>query len=230
MKRKGYLFALILILGITSLIGFYCSSKEVATKESIDQGLPLAKPEEVGISSARLTRIRPVMQGYVDRHQISGAVMLIARRGKTVFLDAVGMMDIEAKKPMRNDSIFRIASMTKPITGTAVMMLYEEGHFSLSDPISKFIPVFKNPKVAVPPPPNDRSGARFITVPADREITIKDLLTHTSGITSQDRRWLTGELFMQKLEPFLRPEYCHKIYYRQQSLKIASHQTNACLR
>ncbi len=172
-------------------------------------GMPNAKPEEVGMSSERLARIRPVVQGFIDRQEIPGSVILIARHGRIAHLDALGMMDLEARKPMSTDAIFRIASMTKPITAVAVMMLFEEGHFLLSDPISKFIPEFKNPKVAIPPPPGDKSGAKFITVPAKREITIMDLLTHTSGITSQDKRWLTADLFQQKLEPFLRPETCH---------------------
>jgi CubicO group peptidase (beta-lactamase class C family) len=207
-KFSRIILCLIFIVNGVFIIAFSSCKKAVENIELKTVGLPISIPEEVGISSDRLTRIRKTMQGYLDHQEISGAVMLISRRGKTAYLEAIGMMDIEAQKSMRTDSIFRIASMTKPITAVAVMMLYEEGHFLLSDPISKFIPEFKNPKVAIPPPPDDKSGARFITVPAKREITIKDLLTHTSGITSTDQEWLTSDIFRQKLEPFLRPETC----------------------
>jgi CubicO group peptidase (beta-lactamase class C family) len=114
----------------------------------------------------------------VKDNRISGAVTLVMRHGKVAWLKAHGYMDKEAGKPMQPDAIFRICSMTKPITSTAVMMLYEEGRFLLSDPISKFIPEFKNPRVLVTPP----EGESY-TIPAKREITIRDLLTHTSGLT-----------------------------------------------
>ncbi len=188
-----------------ALLSFLTVSDNVRAKTP---GMPHAKPEEVGLSAERLARIRPVIEGFIDRQEIPGAVILIARRGRIAYLDALGMKELETRNPISTDAIFRIASMTKPITAVAVMMLFEEGHFLLSDPISKFIPEFRNPKVAVPPPPGDKGGAKFITVPAKREITIMDLLTHTSGITSQDKRWLTADLFQEKLEPFLRPETC----------------------
>ena len=143
------------------------------------QPLPTTSPEEVGLSSERLGRINKVMQQYVDEKLIPGSVTLVARHGKVVHHEAIGLMDIEKKKPMQKDTIFRLASMTKPITCLAVMMLYEEGHFLLSDPISKFIPEFKNPKVFVP----SSSGESYELVPAKSEITIRQLLTHTSGIT-----------------------------------------------
>ncbi len=145
------------------------------------QGLPTASPEDVGISSERLGRITSKMQEYVDRNKLAGAVAMVARQGKVVYLKSFGMMDIEAKKLMRKDAIFRIASMTKPITSVAVMMLYEEGHFLLSDPVSKYIPEFKNPKVLAP---SSSENSRTL-VPAKREITIRHLLNHTSGITYQ---------------------------------------------
>ncbi len=142
------------------------------------QDLPMAKPESVGLSSERLERIGTVVQRRIDEKRIAGAVTLVARRGHVAWFKAQGMMDREAGKPMRNDAIFRICSMTKPITSLAVMMLYEEGFFLLDDPISKYIPEFKNPKVLVKP----ASGAPY-TIPATREITIRNLLTHTSGLT-----------------------------------------------
>ncbi len=142
-------------------------------------GLPVAKPEKVGLSSERLARIDKVIQEYVDRDQIAGAVTLVARHGKIAHLGTYGMANIEADKPMQANTIFRIASMTKPITSVAVMMLYEEGHFLLSDPISKYIPEFKNPQVLVP----SSTGDGYTTVPAKAEITIRQLLSHTSGIS-----------------------------------------------
>jgi CubicO group peptidase (beta-lactamase class C family) len=120
------------------------------------------------------------VQRSIDDKRIAGAVTLVARRGHVAWFKAQGMADREAGKPMRPDTMFRICSMTKPITTLAVMMLYEEGHFLLDDPVSKYLPEFKNPKVLVKP----ASGAPY-TIPATREITIRDLLRHTSGITYQ---------------------------------------------
>ncbi len=142
-------------------------------------GLPATVPEKVGLSSERLKRIDKVMQQYVDEKRFAGAVTLVARRGKVAHRGTYGMADIEAGKPMQVNSIFRIASMTKPITSVAVMMLYEEGHFLLSDPLSKYLPEFKDPQVLVP----SSAGAGYTTVPAKAEITIRQLLSHTSGIS-----------------------------------------------
>ncbi len=142
------------------------------------QELPTAKPESVGLSSERLERIGTAVQHSIDEKRIAGAVTLVSRRGRVVWLKAQGMIDREAGKPMPPDAIFRICSMTKPITSLAVMMLYEEGKFLLEDPISKYLPEFKNPKVLVKP-----SSGESYTIPATREITIRDLLRHTSGLT-----------------------------------------------
>ncbi|HKM48726.1 MAG TPA: serine hydrolase domain-containing protein [Terriglobales bacterium] len=144
------------------------------------QEVPVVKPETVGLSSERLDRISSAVQHGIDDKRIAGAVTLVARRGHVAWFKAQGMADREAGKPMRTDTMFRICSMTKPITSLAVMMLYEEGHFLLEDPISKYLPEFKNPKVLVKP----ASGAPY-TIPATHEITIRDLLRHTSGITYQ---------------------------------------------
>ncbi|MCG9132879.1 beta-lactamase family protein [Candidatus Poribacteria bacterium] len=138
-------------------------------------GLPRAVPENVGMSTSRLERIAPVMQGYVDNGKIPCALTMIARRGKLVHFEKCGMQDIAAAKPIEYDTIFRIYSMTKPITSIAVMMLYEEGHFQLGTPVSKFIPAFKDMQVYT----ENEEG----TVAAEREITIKHLLTHTAGFT-----------------------------------------------
>jgi len=131
-----------------------------------------------GFSQDRLKRIGTAVQGSVDRGEIAGAVTLVARHGKIVWLEATGKQDRENNKPMRTDSIFRICSMTKPITTLAVMMLYEEGRFQLGDAISKYIPEFNDPRVLVTP----KEGKPY-TIPATNQITIWNLLTHTSGIT-----------------------------------------------
>ncbi|MGI8991832.1 MAG: serine hydrolase domain-containing protein [Bryobacteraceae bacterium] len=151
------------------------------------------KPEDAGISSDRLLRIHETIQRHIDSHQISGAVTLVARKGRLVHLEAHGLMDLDSKKPMEKNSIFRIFSMSKPVAGVAVLMLMEEGKIRLNDPVSKFIPEFEGMKVAVarerPAGPAAAGGSpsaplQFYTVPALREITIQDLLTHVSGLGS----------------------------------------------
>jgi CubicO group peptidase (beta-lactamase class C family) len=150
----------------------------LAASTLIAQQLPSASPESVGLSAERLQRITAAVDQSIKDKQIAGAVTMVVRRGKVAFLKAQGMEDREAGKPMPADAMFRICSMTKPITSVAVMMLYEEGKFQLEDPISKYLPEFKNPKVLVKP----ATGAPY-TIPATREITIRDLLRHTSGLT-----------------------------------------------
>src|SRR5436190_1594099 len=133
---------------------------------SFAASLPTARPQEAGMSAERLARIHTALQRYVDREEIAGAVSLVARHGRVVYQDTAGMMDREAGKPMQPDAIFRIASMTKPITSLAVMMLYEEGRFQLNDPVSKFIPEFKNMMVASPTWPGGVGAPS--RVPAER--------------------------------------------------------------
>jgi CubicO group peptidase (beta-lactamase class C family) len=145
------------------------------------QDLPTTKPESVGLSSERLERIAKTVQKDIDDKRIAGAVTIVLRHGQVAYFKAQGMQDREAGKPMRNDSIFRICSMSKALTSTAVMILYEEGHFLLEDPVSKYLPEFKNPKVLVKP----TNGGEPYTIPATHEITIRDLLRHTSGLTYQ---------------------------------------------
>jgi CubicO group peptidase (beta-lactamase class C family) len=161
----------------TSLLIFLCVPAFAAT-------LPASKPDDVGMSAERLKRIHPMIQSHIDAQDFSGAVTLIARKGKVVHLEVHGMADVEGKKPMRADTLFRLASMTKPFTAVSILMLVEEGKLVLSDPVSKFIPEYKNPKVAVWNLPNDPAGAGLHLVPAAREITIQDLLTHTSGLAN----------------------------------------------
>lgn len=134
------------------------------------------KPEDVGLSSQRLARIAPVLQKYIDERKLPGMIALAARRGKVAYYEKFGEMD--TGKAMQFDAIFRIYSMSKPITSVAVMMLFEEGHFRLSDPVSRYIPWFKDPKVMMA-----KSSSDYTLVPAQREITIRDLLTHTAGLS-----------------------------------------------
>jgi CubicO group peptidase (beta-lactamase class C family) len=134
-------------------------------------------PEKVGLSSTRLSRIHAVMQEHVNQGQYAGIITMVARRGQIAHFECFGMMDVESARPMRPDTIFRIYSMSKPITSVAVMMLYEEGHFQLHTPVSEFIPKFKETKVFAGGTESDIELADL-----EREITIHDLLTHTSGL------------------------------------------------
>ena len=137
-----------------------------------------AKPERVGFSSERLGRINAVMQRTVDEGKCAGILTMVARRGQIAHLDCFGMMDVEAGKPMQSDTIFRIYSMSKPITSVAAMMLYEEGQFQLNTPVSEFIPGFKDTKVFVR---ETESGLELADM--EQEMTIHHLLTHTSGLS-----------------------------------------------
>ncbi len=159
-----------------------------------------ARPESVGMSSERLQRIDDYFQRFVDAKQIAGAVSLVARHGKVVHLSAVGWNNREQNMPMTTDAIFYLASMTKPIVSAALMMLFEEGRFRLDDPISEWIPEYADHQVRV----ND--GARASNVAQARPVTIRHVLTHTSGLsldpdgmglTEEEQRWVSnnGEAF-----------------------------------
>jgi CubicO group peptidase (beta-lactamase class C family) len=138
-----------------------------------------AKPELVGMSTQLLNRIDKLVNEYVEKKWVAGAAAIVVKDGKIVYYKGIGFDDIDTRKPLQRDAIFRIASQTKAITSVAVMMLYEQGKFLLDDPISKYIPEFKNPKVL---DKFNKEDSSYSTVPAKREITIRDLLTHTSGI------------------------------------------------
>jgi CubicO group peptidase (beta-lactamase class C family) len=151
------------------------------------------KPEDVGLSSERLQRISQMIARRIAAGEIAGAVTIVARKGKVAFESSQGVMDLDSKQPMTSASMFRIASMTKPAVGVAIMMMVEEGKLHLNDPVSRYIPEFRGMKVGVAQPPQPGPGAgrgsaeqasQFYTVPAQREITIKDLLTHVSGLGS----------------------------------------------
>jgi len=143
--------------------------------------IPVAKPEEVGLSSERLQRIRESVMRRIEAKDLAGAVTLVARKGKVVHFETHGVMDLETKRPMAKDTLFRLASTTKPVTAAAILIAMEEGKLSLTDPVSKYIPEFKSPKVVAE---GSASGPGAATVTAEREITILDLLTHTSGLAS----------------------------------------------
>lgn len=145
---------------------------------ALAQGLPRAQPEEVGLSGAALQQITPALQAYVDSGKLAGVVAVVARHGKLAYVASLGMMNLEEGRAMTPDAVFRIASMTKPVTSAAVMQLYERGRLSLGDPVSKYIPAFERVQVYA------GGGAEHPTVrDPERPITIADLLTHTAGLT-----------------------------------------------
>ena len=175
------------------VLGAVCLTVAVAALQSasadlpVMEGVPTAEPETVGMSTERLERLDRVMQAYIDREEVAGAVTLVARRGKVVNFSAQGRRDVENGKAMTHDTIFRMASMTKPIASVALMMLYEEGHFQLRDPISKWLPEFAEMQVAIPAPERERLTGRYKLVPAAGPITVQHLLTHTAGLANTYR-------------------------------------------
>jgi CubicO group peptidase (beta-lactamase class C family) len=150
--------------------------------------LPSAKPEQLGLSSVRLQRMSDTFKREVDRGTIPGATVLVARRGQIGWFDTIGRQAPEGA-PMAHDTIFRIFSMTKPIVSVGIMMLLEDGHLLLSDPVAKFIPEFAETKVGV------EHNGKLELVPANRQMTIQDLLRHTSGLTYDH----TGNGLVQQL-------------------------------
>ena len=165
----------------------------VSSAAFADDPLPRAKPEDVGLSSERLARIGETLKADIAAGRIPGAVIAIARHGKLVALDAYGWRDKAANLPMTSDTIFNIASMTKPMTAVGGLMLYEQGKLLIDDPLSKYFPKFANMKVAV----RDNGEPTSETVPANRQITIQDLMRHTSGIIYGGR----GNTVVHKMYP-----------------------------
>jgi CubicO group peptidase (beta-lactamase class C family) len=175
-----------------------------------------SRPEDVGFSGERLQRINQMVQRYVDSKAITGAVTIVSRKNKIVHFEAQGLMDLENKTPMRKDAIFRMASMSKPVTGVAIMMLVEDGKVRLTDPVSRFIPGFKDLQVAIAKPAAAGAAAgggrgrgrgqedepQIYTVPAAREVTVRDLLTHTSGVESSG----VGNRTAQRAAPRLKTD------------------------
>ena len=191
-RRTSILTVALLLVALT------CSQANYA------QTLQRVRPESVGLSSERLNRLSEALDGYVKDGRLSGGVALVARRGKVAYVEAFGQRDIEAKAPMREDSVFRIASQTKALVSVGVMMLQEEGRLLINDPVGKYLPEFRETTVAVP-----KQGGGYDVVKAKRQITIRDLLTHTAGVgygggVARDR-WeaakITGWYFADREEP-----------------------------
>jgi CubicO group peptidase (beta-lactamase class C family) len=145
------------------------------------QGLPGAAPESVGMSAQRLKNISSTFQKEIDKGNLPGVVVLVARKGRLVYADAIGFQNKAAGKPMRKDAIFRIYSMTKPLVSVAAMMLVEDGKLELTDPVSKFLPAMKNMQVSVVKVDAEFARTTYTLAPAEREITVQDLLRHTAG-------------------------------------------------
>jgi len=149
---------------------------------ALAQGLPAAAPESVGMSGQRLARIGEAFKKEIEQGKLPGAVVLVARQGKVVYSEAIGFQDKEAGKPIAKDSIFRIYSMTKPLVSVAAMMLVEEGRIQLTDPVSKFLPALKSLNVSVAKADAEYAKISYGQAPADREMTVQDLLRHTAGL------------------------------------------------
>jgi CubicO group peptidase (beta-lactamase class C family) len=174
MKRSALSLAVVLVL-------------LVMTTAAVASPLPTAKPEQVGLSAERLERIGQTLRTDVERGRIAGAVVLVARKGKVAYLEAVGFRDKSAGTPMTPDAIFRIASMTKPIVTVAAMSLAEEGRLFLFDPVSKYLPALGKMQVGVEKVDPTTGKTVVVTVPAEREMTVQDLMRHTSGLTYGNR-------------------------------------------
>ena len=151
--------------------------------------LPQAKPQSIGLSPTRLQRMSDAFKREIDKGTLPGATIMVARRGQIGWFEALGRQNPAAAAPMAQDSIFRIFSMTKPIVSVGIMMLVEDGHFLLSDPVAKFIPEFADQKVGV------ENNGKLDLVPVKRAMTVQDLLRHTSGITYDH----TGNGLVQQL-------------------------------
>jgi CubicO group peptidase (beta-lactamase class C family) len=160
------------LLGIAAL---------AATLPALAQ-LPTARPEAVGMSGERLGRISSVLRKEIDEGRLPGTVVMVARKGRLVYSDALGAQDPATKAPMTRESIFRIYSMTKPLVSVALMQLVEDGRVQLTDPVSKFLPAWKGQVVSVPTMDPTAARVTYGNVPAAREATIQDLLRHTAGL------------------------------------------------
>ncbi len=167
------------LLACSTLLTFPVLSPAAAIASSAaDAPAETTRPEAVGMSSEGLARITQALEGYVERDELAGAVALVARKGKVVYFEAVGARDRESGSAMSTDTIFRIASQTKALVSTAILMLQEEGKLLISHPLHRYIPEFENHTVAVPV-----EGDSYAVVPAKRAITLRDLLTHTAGVS-----------------------------------------------
>src|SRR5947209_13638698 len=164
-------------------LGVLVVSLSVSFSIAWAQALPSARPEEVGLSADRLGRIGKILQGEIQAKKFPGAVAVVARKGRIAYFEAFGARDPASGAPMARDTIFRIYSMTKPLASVAAMVLVEEGKIVLTDPVSKFLPPLKAFEVSLQRFEPGTGKATYSTVPAEREITVQDLLRHTSGFT-----------------------------------------------
>ena len=175
MSRRTAFRSLLALLPLLALAATrICTAQEVS-------------PASVGLSAERLERVTELMQRQIDERVFSGAVTLVARDGRIAYFRAQGVMDVESQRPMQKDAVFRIMSMTKPVVALAILMMVEEGKVRLTDPVSKFIPELGQLAVAAddPSPSGTESASTpSRTVPAEREVTVRDLLTHTAGLMS----------------------------------------------
>jgi len=186
MRQFGVVWPLVLSLALGGLLaacgpaGDHSGFSDVLAS-AVDPGpdLEMAAPEDAGMDSVRLGRLTDAMQGLVDEGRLAGVVTAVVRHGKIVHFESAGYRDVEAAAPMSNDALFRIYSMTKPITGVALMMLYEEGKFRLSDPVEMYIPQLRDMQVAAGVDDN----GELLTEPADHPMTIRELMAHTGGLS-----------------------------------------------
>ncbi|MGE5224936.1 MAG: serine hydrolase domain-containing protein [Omnitrophica WOR_2 bacterium] len=186
--------------------------------------MDIVQPEKLGFSSKRLGRIRSVMQRFIDEGKYAGTLTLISRQGEVVHCEKVGLRDIEAGKPIQEDTIFRIYSMTKPITSAALMMLFEEGRFLLSDPLTNYLPEFQGIQVAESEP----DGQVKLVAPR-RPITLHDLFTHTAGLSYgfefEDDNY-ADQLFRERVDPLWRsrgPQALHDLVQAIASVPLRQH-------
>jgi CubicO group peptidase (beta-lactamase class C family) len=183
-----------------TLAALACLTAQVLVGQSAQR----SRPEDAGLSSEKLKRLSAELDGYVSAGKLAGGVLFVSRRGHVGFVQAFGQRDVESRSPMREDTLFRIASQTKALVSTVTMMLQEDGRLLITDPVWKYLPEFRETTVAVP-----RAGGGYDTVKADRPITIRDLLTHTSGVGygggPATERWeaagIRGWYFADRKEP-----------------------------
>ena len=213
----------------------FCTLLLAGSSLILAQALVQTTPEQVGLSSEKLLQIDTVIQRSINQEEIAGAVALVARRGQIAYLKPFGMSRAKDGKKMESDTVFRIASMTKPITSAAMMMLHEEGRFRLNDPVSNYIPEFKNARVLVP----EAAGHDDPSMPASREITVHDLLTHTSGLTYHWNPYFADYYNEAKLPPFflllrMRPTAVRTMathpQYKRNPGKLVCHVRSKCRR
>ena len=173
-----------LVIAMCAALGAFANAQAAGSDPTRSQSQPAlspAAPESVGMSSARLKKVSAYFQREIDNGKLPGAVIAIARQGRLVYFEALGKRDPAAGQPMTRDTIFRLYSMTKPLASVAAMILVEDGLLQLTDPVSKFLPEFREPKVAVPRT-DEKGNTSYEMVPADRPILVHDLLRHSSGL------------------------------------------------